>query len=105
MLITTLCPFKIYQDYLSKSFERKIQQFYSKSFFEDMREVFNKGIPEGRIHSMTGSPTMSKSSLYDLQWLYDRTPVSEECLNILRKRAFKVTYKGQLLTSETVVLL
>lgn len=105
MKFVTTCPPETYQKHISKCLERRVQRLFDESFYQDMKEVFNKGVPEGQVYSITGSPTMSKSSLYELQWLYYQPPVSEELLNTIKKRAFKVTYKGQLLTSDTRIFL
>lgn len=100
MLIPTSCPPKIYQDYMSKTFERKVVPF-----FETIRERFNNGVPEGQLCSITGSPTRSKSYADVLQWLDHQSLMSDDDIATIRKRAFKVTYQGQLLTSSTVVFL
>lgn len=101
MKFVTVCPLEIYQNYISKSLERKVQKIYDKPFYEKMREVFEGGIPTGRSQCITASITSSKSWLHEMEWLYYLPPVSEEFLTSMKKRAFKVTYKGQLLTSAT----
>lgn len=105
MNFVTICPLEIYQKHISKSLERKVQKIYDKPFYEKMKEVFGDGIPTGRSQCITVSPTMSKSWLHEMEWLYYIPPVSEEFLTSMKKRAFKVTYKGQLLTLATRIFL
>jgi len=101
MKFVTICPLETYQKHISKSLERKVQKIYDKPFYEKMKEVFVDGIPTGRSQCITVSSPMSKSWLHEMEWLYYLPPVSEEFLTSMKKRAFKVTYKGQLLTSDT----
>lgn len=101
MKFVTICPFEIYQKHISKNLERKVQKLYDNPFYEKMKEVFEGGIPTDRSQCITVIPTMSKSWLHEMEWLDYLPPVSEEFLTSMKKRAFKVTYKGQLLTSAT----
>lgn len=101
MKFVTICPLETYQKHISKSLERKVQKIYDKPFYEKMKEGFGDGIPTGRSQCITVSSTVSKSWSHEIEWLYYLPPVSEEFLTSMKKRAFKVTYKGQLLTSDT----